>query len=308
MNHPSSLLATQLPMWPEPVRGGPNVLLRSALFAGIASKKRKILGTQTRPEKKPEGVIIAAEDGIKISFAGTQFNQYDADVFFETLHLARREKLETECLFQGAGFLRRIGRSDTSTNYEDLEESLDRLRRGSLDIEWTIKGHRFVFSGSLVSHYMRETTTKVYKITFAKEIATLFAPASWTQIEWEDRLALKGKPLAQWLHSYYSTHAAPFPVTVGFLHEKCGSPTKLLKHFKTELKNAFAALESTLGWVASWDGDLVSITKPPSGSQGRHLTRRAEKQKQVKKGKREGQMVPVGELLTDILKDQRRRR
>ena len=79
MNHPSSLLATQLPMWPEPVRGGPNVLLRSALFAGIASKKRKILGTQTRPEKKPEGVIIAAQDGINAGCVIIGDDEMDAE-------------------------------------------------------------------------------------------------------------------------------------------------------------------------------------------------------------------------------------
>lgn len=59
----------------------------------------------------------------------------------------------------------------------------------------------------------------------------MFAPASWTQLEWDERQAIKGKPLAQWLHSYYSTHAAPFPVTLAFLHEKSGSPTTLLKPF-----------------------------------------------------------------------------
>jgi hypothetical protein len=39
----------QLPSWPEPVRGGPNALLRSALFAGIHSKKRRELGKLEKP-------------------------------------------------------------------------------------------------------------------------------------------------------------------------------------------------------------------------------------------------------------------
>jgi hypothetical protein len=68
----------QLPMWPEPVRGGPNAVLRSALFAAIYSKKRRKLGIQTSPEKEPEGITIAAQDGITIKYAGTQLNQYDA--------------------------------------------------------------------------------------------------------------------------------------------------------------------------------------------------------------------------------------
>ena len=269
----------QLPMWPEIVRGGPNALLRSAFFAGIHSKKRQKLGIQTRPEKEPEGITIAAQDGINIKYAGTQLNQYDADVFFEALHLARHHPLETECFFTGSSFLRAIGRTRNDLNYEDLNDSLKRLRNGSLEIEWNIKGRRYIFTGSLIASYIRETTTKLYKVTFANEIRTLFSPACWTQLEWNERMALKGKPLAQWLHSYYSTHASPFPVSVAFLHEKTGSPTKLLKHFKTELRNAFISLHEVLGWEPSWNGDLVTIKRPPSGSQGRFLARTAHRRK-----------------------------
>jgi hypothetical protein len=272
----------QLPIWPDAVRGGPNAILRSALFAGIQSKKRLILGTQTRPDRSPEGVAIASQDGIKITFAGTQFNQYDADVFFETLHRARRHPLETACEFHGAEFLKTIGRSDSKLNYEDLQQSLDRLRRGSISLEWEAKGRRYIFAGSLIAYYLRETTTKMYKVTFAKEILTLFSPASWTQLEWDERQAIKGKPLAQWLHSYFSTHAAPFPVSVPFLHEKSGSPTTLLKHFKAELKNAFTTLEETLGWTVTWNRNLVSVCRTPSAAQTRHLGRKAARARSLK--------------------------
>ncbi len=315
------LSLAQLPIWPDPVRGGPNALLRSALFAGIHSKKRQVMGTQLRPEKKPEGVTIASQDGIRIKFAGTQLNQYDADVFFEALHRARRHPLETECQFQGADFLKSIGRSRNDLNYEDLDESLDRLRRGSIELEWDVQGFRYVFSGSLVASYLRETTTKLYKVSFAKEIRTLFAPASWTQLEWTDRKALKGKPLAQWLHSYFSTHAAPFPVSVAFLHEKSGSPTKLLKHFKTELNTAFNALNVTLGWTFTWKRDLVTLSRPATPSQARHLAKKAAKAKLIKELKernlnppaqpklpRRGGDVPlqISEILPGLLADLKR--
>jgi TrfA protein len=309
-NQPMKWRTPQLPLWPDRVRGGPNAILRSALFAGIASKKRQILGTQTRPEKKPEGVTIAAQDGIKIKYSGVQFNQYDADVFFEALHRARREPLDTECRFSGAEFLKNIGRSRNNLNYEDLDESLDRLRRGSLDLEYEVNGRRYVFSGSLVASYVRETTTKLYKVTFAKEIQALFMPATWTQIEWDERMALMGKPLAQWLHSYFSTHAKPYPVSAAYLQEKSGSPTKLLKHFKTELKRAFAAMHETIGWEFSWDGDLVILKRPPSEAQGRHLARKAAKRQALASpaaAQRGGELTGMGELLPGLLKDLKRK-
>ena len=305
----------QLPLWPEAVRGGPNALLRSAFFAGIHSKKRQVLGiNRATPDIEPEGVTIASQDGIKIKFAGTQLNQYDADVFFEAIHRARVHPLETECLFTGSDFLKAIGRSTGKPEYVDLDNSLRRLSRGTVDIEWNVGGRRLVFTGHLISHYVRDRDTKLYKLTFTREISTLFSSASWTALEWNERRALNGQPLAQWLHSYFSTHAAPYPVSVAFLHEKSGSPTKLLKHFKTELKRAFTVLHDTLGWDFKWEGDLAALTRPPTGSQGRHLTRKAESAKRKKaagkgssmqvrsqpRAEPSQEMTPIGDVLAHL--------
>jgi TrfA protein len=293
----------QLPMWPEPVRGGPNAILRSALFAGIHSKKRETLGTSSGPDEEPKGVTVAAQDGITVTFAGRQLNQYDADVFFEALHRARHHPLETECFFRGYDFLKAIGRQDGKREYDDLHNSLTRLRNGNLVLEWQIKGRHYEFNGSLISHYVREKTSKLYKITFAKEIKALFAPACWTQLEWDERQALKGHPLAQWLHSYFSTHAEPFPIGAAFLHQKTGSKRTLLKHFRSDLKNALGTLEKVLGWKASWEGDLLTVTRQPSASQARHiLSAKQTKQRRNQPKRGEKGLAPVGELLPSFLK------
>lgn len=272
-------IPAQLPIWPDAVRGGPNVLLRSAFFAGIQSRQRRTIGHQTSNEKEPEGVVIAAQDGVSIKYAGTQLNQYDADVFFEVLHRARREQLGTIAMFSGASFLEAIGRSRNNLNYEDLDNSLRRLKRGTLDVSWRVGNRPYVFVGSLIDTYTRDMETKLYRISLSPEIKTLFAAASWTQLEWEERKQLKGKHLAQWLHSYFSTHARPFPVSAAFLKEKTGSPTKQLKHFKIELRNALVALHCVLGWSVEWDGDLVKVTRPPSEAQARYLVRADNRRK-----------------------------
>jgi hypothetical protein len=264
----------KLPFWPEPVRGAPNVILRSALFAGIHSKKRQILGTRTKPEKALEPITIAAQTGIHIKFAGLQLNQYDGDVFFEALHRARHHPLGTECFFTGYDFLHSIGRSVSSLNYEDLHDSLTRLRDARVEIEWHQDGKAYHFEGGLIAYYTRQAN-KLYKITFAEEIKILFAPACWTQLEWAERLALSGHPQAQWMHGYFCTHAKPFPVSVAYLHQKSASPTTLLKHYRTELKRALATLEKVLGWQTSWENDLITVTRPPSASQAHHLITRA---------------------------------
>jgi len=298
----------QLPIWPDPLRGGPNALLRSAFFSGIHSKKRKVIGTQSSASKEPEGVLIASQDGIRIKYAGTQLNQYDADVFFESVHRARKEPLETECTFKGSDFLREIGRSDSKGNYDDLDESLRRLRRGELEAEWTINGRHYIFTGSLIASYVRETTTKLYRITFSKEVRILFAPASWTQLEWEQRKALIGQPLAQWLHSYFSTHAAPFAVSVAYILKQSGSNRTVLRYFKTDLKRAFGKLHSILGWEPVWDGNLVSVKRPPSSSQARHIERKqhrtatlAKERAIVKSRSHANELTSVSALLPGLL-------
>ena len=91
----------QPPIWPDAMRGGPNTLLRSAFFAGIASKNRKVLETRDSPAHELEGILIAAQDGIATKYTGTQLNPYDADMFFEVLHRSRRHPLGTTARGRG---------------------------------------------------------------------------------------------------------------------------------------------------------------------------------------------------------------
>jgi hypothetical protein len=262
----------QIPFWPEPMRGAPNALLRSALFAAIQSGKRRELGFRVNPNEPKQGVTIAAQDGIRITYAGDQLNQYDADVFFEAAHRARGNPLPTECLFPGYDFLKGISRTDSKGNYKDLDNSLTRLRNGCIVIEWKINGRHYKFVGGLIASYVREEKSKLFKVTFSKEIIDLFAPACYTQLEWEERMTLKGKPLAQWLHSFYCSHVPGFAFSVAYLHEKSGSARTLLKYFRRDLKAALATLEKELGWQAAWKGDLLTLKRPLSLSQTRHLT------------------------------------
>jgi hypothetical protein len=52
----------QFPLWPEPVRGMPNPVLRSALFSAVHGKDRRFLDNQ----------LISAVDGVEIRFTGKQ--------------------------------------------------------------------------------------------------------------------------------------------------------------------------------------------------------------------------------------------
>jgi hypothetical protein len=61
----------KLSLWPEPICGAPNDVLRSALFAAIQGKTRRYLDRE----------LLAVHDGVKIKFTGKQLDQADLDVW-----------------------------------------------------------------------------------------------------------------------------------------------------------------------------------------------------------------------------------
>src|SRR5207244_9741357 len=86
--------SAQLPLWPEPARGVPNDVLRSALFAAIQGKEREFIKHR----------LIAAYEGNRIEYTGEQLEQSDLDVWEQVLHLARQNPLGTVCHFKGGAF------------------------------------------------------------------------------------------------------------------------------------------------------------------------------------------------------------
>ncbi len=273
-------LSVQLPIWPDRVRGGPNALLRTALFAGVPSRFRKILEHRPSAAVEPMGVEVASQDGITMLYTGTQLNQYDADVFFEVLQRARRSPLGEAATFAGADFLRSIGRTASKRDYEDLDMSLRRLTRGLVDVKWRIQQRPLAYTGSLIADFVRETDSRLYRINLSPSIKSLFEQSSFTMLEWEERLRLLRNPLAQWLHSYYSTHAKPFNVTVAFLQKTAGQETARPRDFAKALRVAFGILEAELGWTVQWlSPTLIQVIRNPSDAQARHLEVRSARKR-----------------------------
>src|SRR5437764_6673116 len=106
-----------LPLWPEAVRGAPNDILRSALFAAVQGKGRTHI----------ENRLITSVNGIRIKYTGGQLEQSDLDVWEQVLHLARQSPLGTVCQFKAGSFLKSIGRSRGKANYTWLSLVLSRL-------------------------------------------------------------------------------------------------------------------------------------------------------------------------------------
>ena len=186
--------------------------------------------------------LIAAQDGITIRYTGEQLDQADLDVWEQALHLARQQALGTQCRFTEKGFLKALGRQSGKSGREWLRSAFARLTATAVEIS----DGRWTYGGNLLEFYRDEDTGRTV-LEINPKLAKFFGRSRWTQIDWEQRQRLRGKPLALWLHGFYASHAAPYPLTVAYLHKLSGSRTKQLRYFKKNLLQALRDLEAAGG-------------------------------------------------------------
>jgi hypothetical protein len=228
-------LEVQLPLWAEVCRGVPNSVLRSALFGVVRRGPRSF---QQRVQK-------ASVEGIRIIHTGPQLDQADLDVWEQALQLARTGGLGCRIQFTASQFLKSIGRGNGKSQHEWLKGAFARLAASVVEIK---DGHRAYF-GAILSHGGRDDQTGRYVIEMNPKLIELYGLDGWSSVEFDQRMALKKRPLAQWLHGYYSSHAKPFPVKVETLHRLCGSQNTAIKAFRQDLRSALEKLEEVTHWT-----------------------------------------------------------
>lgn len=254
----------QLPLWPDPARGVPNSALRGALSAAIQGKGRQALKRE----------LLAVQQGMEIRFTGWQLDQSDLDVWEQALHLARMHPLGTRCEFSAHAFLKALGRSTGKPMHEWLKDVFARL--GGCFVE--ITHERFTYGGSLLELY-RDEDTERYRLEINPKIRALY-DAGWTACDWQQRQLLRRKPLALWLHGFYASHAEPYPMKIETLRTLSGSRNKDKWGFKRDLKKALEQLLA-IGVITGYDitDGLVTVTRKPSASQKKYLTRAKPRKK-----------------------------
>lgn len=227
----------QLPIWPEQFRGIPNALARSALFnvANIRKGARKNL----------KRVEIAAVKGITITYTGEELRQDDEDAFLQLVHICRIQELGTEVRFTAHALLTELGWTKNSASYKRLVDCLDRLKASSLAVTVDVGIGKVNYTGSLIRSFRwrqdgNNAPMREWTVLLEKEIIALFQPSSYSRVDWKLRLTLP--PLAKWLHSFFHTHAQPFPYKVATLHTLTGSEVSELRKFRYKLRIALDLL------------------------------------------------------------------
>lgn len=255
------------PPWVDSVRGVPNVALRSALFGAIKKGARAYLERQE----------IHAQEGVRIMYTGARLDQGDLDVWETVLHAVRQVKLGDECKVTAYRLLKMMGKTDTGMNRDTLDRRLSRMKATAIDV---LVG-RYAYEGSLIDEVLRDKQTRQYVIRLNPKLISLFGADQFTKVDWMVRQGLQGKPLAQWLHGYYATHAKPFPVKTATLLRLSGSESELRRYRQTlgDALNALAEVSVAHGARFNYQirDDVVHVQKQASGPQRRHLARKASK-------------------------------
>lgn len=231
------LESEHLPGWSNDYRGLPNALARSALFTVAREGTRKQFNEE----------VIASSQDITLVYTGQELRQDDEDVFLQVLHLAKEQRLGENISFSANSMIEALGRTSNAASYERLNASLKRMTGMLLQLTARLPdGSHLRYGGSLISEFtVREKldddrTTEHWVVSLHKTIVKLFDPQAYSLIHWPTRKILS--PTTKWLHSYYSTHKAPFPVKVETLRRAMASETKATRTFRANLKEALNIL------------------------------------------------------------------
>ena len=242
----------QLPLWPDAKRGTPNSFLRSALFSAIQSKDREFIS----------GKELASQTGIRITFTGEQLNQEDLTLWEALVHLAKSHPLGNVCSFTAHGILKTMGLNTGGHDHQRLEKGITRLIACAVKIK---EEGRQPYIGSLVEAAIGDDPSlqrSHYTVRINPEMIRLYGETQWTAIDWQQRLKLRRKPLAQAMHAYYSTHRIPHPVKLATLQSLTGSRNEQASGFKRHCRSALDELVK-IGFLQSYNvqGDMVTVNR-----------------------------------------------
>ncbi|MEY4517998.1 MAG: hypothetical protein RLZZ499_597 [Cyanobacteriota bacterium] len=236
------------PFWPEEKRGTPNSFLRSALFAAVQSKDRVYMKES----------VLFSQQGITIKYTGEQLNQEDLDVWEAISHLARQHPLGNECSFTAYSILKALDLPVGGCQHQRLHSAIIRLTACAVEIRHEGRA----YFGSLIESGVKDEVTSHYTISINKKLNRLFGDNGWTAIDWQQRLSLRRKPLAQALHAYFSSHERPYPVNVSTLQELTGSRNIQKASFKRQVKSALESMIK-IGFLKNYDiqDDVVTVQR-----------------------------------------------
>lgn len=251
--HEDRVLQQILPLWDDDNRGVPNPLIRSGLFSVKKSDVREFVD-----------IVVASLSNYRITYRGEELQQDDLSVWLSIVNLARERPMSDSIYFSGYSLVKDLGWRMHSDSYARAESSIKRLKVTGLTISSPDGNEQY--TGSLIREYAFKADDgsgmSRWMVRFEPKVSALFMEDTTTLLEWEVRKKIGARAtVALFLHSFYSSHAEPFPISVGKLHELSRSEDTAAG-FKRTLHNALRKLVD-VGFLDSYNliGDLITVVK-----------------------------------------------
>ena len=254
----SLVLQNELPLWTDDNRGVPNHFIRSGLFSVRNNEVREYV----------EKVTISSLNNYKIEYTGKELQQDDLSVWMALLNMARKKPIGDSVLFTGYEIIKDLGWSMNTRSYQRVKTSIERMKVTGLEISMNNKDGKkeAAYSGSLIREYLWDSTddkgNPKWTVTFEPNVAKLLMNDTTSLLEWETRKKIGTRAtVAQWLHSFYSSHKEPIPLTEEKLHELARSGDSI-SSFRRTLKLALQRLVE-IGFLSEFNvkNGKVYVTK-----------------------------------------------
>jgi len=258
---PRPITRVQIPLWNDAHRPVLHDLVRSALFT--CGQKEARADFKAKP--------IYALEHIKITYTGEELRQRDYDVYLQILHLSRGITVDNRqewVEFDARALIKMLKWTQNSRSLTELRETVRRLTACALEVTRarTKTNMPVVYGGPLLLKYAGAQEGGFNEVTFWKvqintDVAAQLKPGDYSRIDWQIRSRLS--PLEKWLHAFYSTNRAPYPMKVETIHKLCGSRMAELKSFRRAVKAALENLHE-VGFLSSWvidASDKISVRR-----------------------------------------------
>ena len=250
----SRVMQSVLPLWDAEKRGVPNPFIRSGLFSVRNTENRLSL----------QKMSIASLSNYQITYTGQELQQDDLSVWISLINLVRNQPISEYVLFSGYSLIKDLGWRMHSESYARARESITRLCGTGIEIG--TNNNETTYTGSLIQEYrLNKQDAKGavrWMIRFEPRVSALFSEDTTTLLDWEMRQKIGTRAtVAQWLHSFYSSHSESIPLTVAKLYELCRSGDSL-SSFRRNMKNALNRLVD-IGFLADFSivKDTVHVQK-----------------------------------------------
>lgn len=210
-----------------------------------------------------------------LQISGYHLDQPDADVFMQLVALSIPCNPVQVGVFRLVGFqvernelLRLLGRTEQGAGDKRwLQQSLDRLvgarfrfDQPESDDEDTDSNDNDTWRTGLI-HEWAFVGKKSIQVLLNHNLARLYADNAWSLINRQQRQALSGNKMAQWLHSFYSGFRLPAPILAQALRKPLARSQMRDDKYLDALQVALVALAGATGWGCELTGGKVIVKK-----------------------------------------------